>query len=66
MEIKVSEKIKAALSTYMWDLSEIEAVLPTIFPNAKCIQIVECDNHYITLIVDDKRYLLDVEGQVWR
>jgi hypothetical protein len=67
MEIEVSEKMKAALSTYTsWDLDEIKTILPTIFPNAKCIQIVGCDYHYVTIGVDDKRYLLNVEGQVWR
>lgn len=63
-KVIISENVGFELGYFYWDTVELEQELPKAFPNAKTIEVTDCEDNYIEVKVDEEYYVLDAALEV--
>ena len=64
MNIKISKDMELQLEYAAWDIAELKHELPKLFPNAKLIEVTDCEDDWLEVLVDEKYYTVNVTGYV--
>ena len=64
MNVKISKDTEYQLEYASWDITELKHELPKLFPNAKSIEITDCEDDWLEVLVDEKYYTVNVTGYV--
>ena len=64
MNVKISKDTELQLEYADWDITELKHVLPKLFPNAKSIDVTDCEDNWLEVLVDEKYYTVNVTGYV--
>ena len=64
MNVKISRDTKYQLEYADWDITELEHELPKLFPNAKSIEVTDCEDNWLEVLVDEKYYTVNATGYV--
>ena len=64
MNVKISKDMELQLEYAAWDITELKQELPKLFPNAKSIEVTDCENDWLEVLVDEKYYTVNVTGYV--
>ena len=64
MNVKISKDMELQLEYAAWDIMELKNELPKLFPNAKSIEVTDCEDDWLEVLVDEKDYTVDVTGYV--
>ena len=64
MNVKISKDMELQLEYAAWDIMELKHELPKLFPNAKSIEVTDCENDWLEVLVDEKYYTVNVTGYV--
>ena len=64
IKVIISEDMKWQLEYSDFDVNELEQVLPKTFPNAKVIEVTDCETIYIEVKVDGEYYVLNETGEM--
>ena len=64
MNVKISKDTELQLEYAAWDITELKHELPKLFPNAKLIEVTDCEDDWLEVLVDEKYYTVNVTGYV--
>ena len=64
MNVKMSKDTKCQLEYAAWDITELKHELPNLFPNAKSIEVTDCEDNWLEVLVDEKYYTVNATGYV--
>ena len=64
MNVKISKDMELQLEYAAWDITELKHELPELFPNAKSIEVTDCEDNWLEVLVDEKYYTVNVTGYV--
>ena len=64
MNVKISKDTKCQLEYAAWDITELKHELPNLFPNAKSIEVTDCEDNWLEVLVDEKYYTVNATGYV--
>lgn len=66
IKVIISEDVKEQLAYFDWDVEEVEKeeCWPNVFPDAKVIEVTDCEMNYIEVNVDGTYYVLDCTGEI--
>ena len=64
MNVKISKDTKYPLEYAAWDITELKHELPNLFPNAKSIEVTDCEDNWLEVLVDEKYYTVNATGYV--
>lgn len=64
IEVIISDDMCYRLIYFDWDIDELEQGWSKIFPDAKAIEITDCEDKYIEVKVDGEYYVLDETGEI--
>lgn len=64
MKVEISKDMKWQLEYSDFDVNELEQVLLKTFPNAKVIEVTDCEISYIEVKVDEEYYVLNETGKM--
>lgn len=61
IKVIISEDTEEQLAYFDWDIDEMKQELPKAFPDAKVIEVTDCELDCIEVNIDGEYFLLDVE-----
>ena len=64
MKVKISKDMEWQLEYAEFDVEEVKSVLPELFPDAKSIEVTDCEDHWLEALVDEKYYTINAIGYV--
>ena len=64
MNVKISKDTEYQLEYAAWDIMELKNELPKLFPNAKSIEVTDCEDDWLEVLVDEKYYAVNVTSYV--
>ena len=64
MNVKISKNTEQQLEYAAWDITELKHELPNLFPNAKSIEVTDCEDLWLEVLVDEKYYTISVTGYI--
>lgn len=64
MKVMISNDTECQLEYADFDVEEVRTCLPTLFPNAKSIEVKDCEDYWLEVLVDEKYYTIHVTGDV--
>ena len=64
MNVEISKDMEYQLEYADFDVEEVKSVLPELFPDAKSIEVTDCEDHWLEVLVDEKYYTVNAKGDV--
>ena len=64
MNVKISKDTKCQLEYAAWDITELKHELPNLFPNAKSIEVTDCEDNWLEVLVDETYNTVNATGYV--
>ena len=64
MRVEISKDMEYQLEYADFDVEEVKSVLPELFPDAKSIEVTDCEDHWLEALVDEKYYTINAIGDV--
>ncbi len=64
MNVEISKDMEYQLEYADFDVEEVKSVLPELFPDAKCIEVTDCEDNWLEALVDEKYYTINAIGYV--
>ena len=64
MNVKISRDTEYQLEYAAWDITELKHELPKLFPNAKSIEVTDCEDNWLEVLVDEKYYTVNATDYV--
>lgn len=64
MNVKISRGMKWRLEYADFDVEEVKLIVPELFPNAKSIEVTDCEDNWLEVLVDEKYYTVNATGYV--
>ena len=59
MRVEISKDMEYQLEYADFDVEEVKLVLPELFPDAKSIEVTDCEDHWLEALVDEKYYTIN-------
>ena len=64
MRVEISKDMEWQLEYADFDVEEVKSVLPELFPDAKSIEVTDCEDNWLEALVDKKYYTINAIGYV--
>ena len=64
MNVEISKDMEYQLEYADFDVEEVKSVLPELFPDAKSIEVTDCEDNWLEALVDEKYYTINAAGYV--
>ena len=64
MKVEISKDMEWQLEYAEFDVEEVKSVLPELFPDAKSIEVTDCEDNWLEALVDEKYYTINAIGYV--
>lgn len=64
MNVEISKDMEWQLEYADFDVEEVKSVLPELFPDAKSIEVTDCEDNWLEALVDEKYYTINAIGDV--
>ena len=64
MNVEISKDMEWQLEYADFDVEEVKSVLPELFPDAKSIEVTDCEDNWLEALVDEKYYTVNAIGYV--
>ena len=64
MNVEISKDMEYQLEYADIDVEEVKSALPELFPDAKSIEVTDCEDHWLEALVDEKYYTINAIGYV--
>lgn len=64
MRVEISKDMEWQLEYADFDVEEVKLVLPELFPDAKSIEVTDCEDNWLEALVDEKYYTVNAIGYV--
>ena len=64
MKVEISKDMEWQLEYAEFDVEEVKSVLPELFPDAKSIEVTDCEDNWLEALVDEKYYTINSIGYV--
>ena len=64
MRVEISKDMEYQLEYADFDVEEVKSVLPELFPDAESIEVTDCEDHWLEVLVDEKYYTINAIGDV--
>ena len=64
MNVKISKDMEYQLEYADWDITELKHELPKLFSNAKSIEVTDCEDNWLEVLVDEKYYTVNATSYV--